>query len=78
MKMKPKKSSMGKIKNMKELELMRDKLKFQEKFIEKELIKSSANVLDNLSNKIKDLAFDFGTNLTSQIITFFRTRKSAK
>lgn len=69
---------MGKINNMRELELMRDKLKFQEKFVEKELIKSSANVLNNLTDKIKDLAFDLGTNLTSQIIDFFRKRKSAK
>ncbi|QGY42300.1 hypothetical protein GM418_01090 [Maribellus comscasis] len=69
---------MKRIKNMRELVLMQEKLKFQEKFVEKELVESSANILDNLSDKIKDLAYDLGTNLTMQIISSFRKRKSSK
>ncbi len=61
---------------MRELELMQEKLKFQEKLYEKELISSSSNVLDNLTDKIKDLAYDLGTHLTMQIISSFRKKKS--
>ncbi len=63
---------------MRELEFMQEKLKFHEKLAEKELVSSSANVLDNLTDKVKDLAFDMGTNLTMQIISSIRKkRKSA-
>ena len=67
---------MMKIKNMRELELMQEKLKFQEKLTEKELVGSSANVLDNFTDKIKDLTYDLGTNLIMQIISLFRKRKN--
>jgi len=62
---------------MRELELMKDKLKFKEELVEKELINSSANVLDNLTDKVKDLAFDLGTHFAMQIVSFFRRKKSA-
>ncbi len=63
---------------MRDLEFMQEKLKFQEKLAEKELVGSSAKVLDNLTDKVKDLTFNLGTNLITQIISLIRKkRKSA-
>lgn len=63
---------------MRELELMKDKLKFQEKLAEKELLGSSANVIDNLTDKFKNLAFDLGTYLIMQLIPSFRKKRSSE
>ena len=63
---------------MRELELLEEKLKFQEKYAEKELVDSSANILDNLTHKLKDIVFDFGIDLAMQIISSFRKSKSTQ
>ncbi|MBN2891335.1 MAG: hypothetical protein JXL97_05675 [Bacteroidales bacterium] len=68
---------MRRIKNMRELELLQNNLKFKEQLAEKELAGSSAKILDNLTGKIKDLAFDLGTHLTMEIISLFRKSRSA-
>lgn len=62
---------------MRELELLQNNLKFKEQLAEKGLAGSSAKILDNLTGKIKDLAFDLGTQLTMEIISLFRKNKSA-
>ncbi|MBN1986009.1 MAG: hypothetical protein JW761_06865 [Prolixibacteraceae bacterium] len=69
---------MRRIKNMRELQLLQNNLKFKEQLAEKELAGSSAKILDNLTGKLKDLAFDLGTHLTMEIIALFRKSKSAR
>lgn len=66
---------MAAIKNMRELSLMKQKLQIKEKLYEKELVGSTADVLDNLTDKIKDLAFEFGMRLTTELVTSLWRRK---
>lgn len=66
---------MGAIKNMRELSLMKQKLQIKEELYEKELAGSTAEVIDNLTDKFRDLAFEFGMRLTSQLVTNFFRRK---
>ncbi len=57
---------------MRELSLMREKLKYQEQLYEKEMVASTAGIVDNLTGKLRDLAFDFGTRLVIQLISSHR------
>lgn len=66
---------MAKIKNLRELNLMKQKLQIKEKLYEKELVGSTASVLDNLTDKLKDLAFEFGMRLATNLVTRFWHRK---
>lgn len=66
---------MGAIKNMRELSLMKQKLQIKEELYEKELAGSTAEVIDNLTDKFRDLAFEFSMRLTSQLVTNFFRRK---
>jgi hypothetical protein len=54
---------MKRIKNMTELELFRQKLKYKEKLFEKDLIGSTADLTDHFTHKIRDFAFDFGMRM---------------
>lgn len=56
------------LKNMRELQLMKQKLEYQEKLYEKEIVGSTADIVDNLTDKIRDWAFQFGTHLILQLI----------
>lgn len=56
------------LKNMRELELMKQKLEYQERLFEKEITGSTADILDNLTDKLRDLAFQFGSHLILQLI----------
>lgn len=60
---------------MRELSLMKQKLQIKEELYEKELAGSTAEVIDNLTDKFRDLAFEFGMRLTSQLVTNFFRRK---
>lgn len=66
---------MSAIKNMRELSLMKQKLQIKEELYEKELVGSTAEVLDNLTDKLRDLAFEFGMRLTTQLVTSILRRK---
>jgi len=66
---------MSAIKNMRELRLMKQKLQIKEELYEKELVGSTAEVLDNLTDKLRDLAFEFGMRLTTQLVTSILHRK---
>jgi hypothetical protein len=48
---------------MTELELLKQKLKYKEKLLEKDLIGSTADIAENFTEKIKDFAFDFGLRI---------------
>jgi hypothetical protein len=56
------------IKNMRELNLMKQKLEYQEKLYEKELTISATEVVDNLTLKLRDAAFDMSVRLILQLI----------
>lgn len=47
---------------------MKQKLEYQEKLYEKEIVGSTADIVDNLTDKIRDWAFQFGTHLILQLI----------
>lgn len=59
---------MKSIRNMRELQLMRQKLQYQERLYEKEIAGAASDVVDNLTGKLRDLAFDVGSRLILRII----------
>lgn len=63
------------IRNMRELKLIKKQLKYKEQLYEKEMIGSSAHVLDNLTDKFRDLAFEFGMKLATRLVTGYWRRK---
>jgi hypothetical protein len=56
------------IKNMRELNLMKQKLEYQEQLYEKEITISAAEVVDNMALKLRDVAFDLSARLILQLI----------
>jgi hypothetical protein len=64
------------IKNMQQLKLKKQQLEFQSKFYEKELVSSAAGILDNFTDKLRSLTFDFGYRLITHFI--FSRRKKRK
>ncbi len=64
---------MNSIKNMRELELYREKLKYRELLSEKELIDSTADIIDDFSGMVRDYAFELGTRM---VWFFFKNKKS--
>jgi hypothetical protein len=66
------------IKNMRELDLMKEKLEYQELFYEKELVGNSAEIIDNVTDKLKDAAVDFATRLLLQIILPSKKNQTGK
>ncbi len=72
-----KETAMKAIKNIRELELMKEKLEYQVLFYEKEMVGNSASIVDNITDKLKDAAFDLGLKLLIQLFTPSR-KKSAE
>jgi hypothetical protein len=66
--MKKNKIRMKALKNMRELQLMKQKLEYQERLYEKEIAGSTADIVDNFTDKLRDLAFQFGSHLILQLI----------
>jgi hypothetical protein len=56
------------LKNMRELQLMKQKLEYQERLYEKEIAGSADDIVDNLTDKLRDLAFQFGAHLILRLI----------
>jgi hypothetical protein len=63
---------MRKFRNITELELYKQKLKYRELMTEKELAGTTAEIIEHFSDKLKDFAFDFGTQL---ILLLFKNKK---
>ena len=61
---------------MRELHLMREKLEYQEKLLEKEMIDSTADLIEHFSDKLREMAFDLGTQLMFRLITSSRKHKA--
>ena len=64
------------IKNMRELELMREKLKYQELLYEKELVESSTELVDSVTDKLKDAAIEIGTRLLLRLFSPSKKKKA--
>ena len=54
---------MKKIKNMTELELFKQKLKYREMLFEKELVGATADITHHFTDILKDFTFDFGMRI---------------
>jgi len=63
-------------KNIHEIKLMKHKLKLQEHLSERDLSSSASAIVENLTDRIKDLAFDLGSRIVLQIFSGFRKRDS--
>jgi hypothetical protein len=51
---------MKKFKNMTELELYRQKLKYRELLLEKDLVNASSDLVQYFTDELKEFAFNFG------------------
>ena len=60
---------MKSIRNMRELKMMKKQLQYKEQLFEKEMVGSSAGVLENLGDQLRDFAFEFGMRLATRFIT---------
>ncbi len=69
---------MKRIKNMAELDLLRQKLKYKELLLEKNLIGSTADLTDHFVVRIKDFAFDFGVHAVQYLFDFRKHKKKSK
>lgn len=56
------------IKNMRELELMKENLRYQQLLSEKKLINTSSAIVDTFTGEIKSWVFEWGTSLALQLI----------
>ena len=65
---------MKRVKNMRELELMKENLEYRQKLNEKQLLGSSVGIINNFTDGLKDWAFEFGTHLFLDLI---RGRKNS-
>lgn len=66
---------MNKIKSIRELELMRQKLRIQEQLEERSLAGTSSKLLDNLTDTLKDIAIAAGISFAVKMVTLFLRRK---
>lgn len=69
---------MKKIRNKRELQMLRHKLKYEEKILEKEFSDISADLVSDLNWKAKSLTFDLGTKLVLFLIETFRKSRKSK
>ncbi len=58
---------MKKIRNIQELRLVKQKLKYKQKLYEKDFLDISESVIDNLTLKIRDIAFQLGSKLMFEL-----------
>lgn len=71
-KMNSKKNKVRSVRNIRELELLQENLEYQRLLSEKKLLGSSAKIVDNFTDSIKDWAFEFGTTLVLKLIRGFQ------
>ncbi|SHF02219.1 hypothetical protein SAMN05444274_103278 [Mariniphaga anaerophila] len=57
------------LKSMGELQLMKQKLEYQKKLHEKEITGSVADVVENLTDRLRDTLFQFGSHLVFQFFS---------
>ena len=69
---------MKRVKNMRELELMKENLEYRQKLNEKQLLGSSVGIINNFTDGLKDWAFEFGSHLVLDLIRGRRNSAAKK
>ncbi len=70
--MKRKRNSIKTIRNLHELQLLKQNIEFREKFYKKEISGVSSDIIDNFFDKMRDFAFEFGAKMITQL---FKSKK---
>ena len=60
---------------MRELGMLKKQLKYQEQLYEKEIVGSTTDIVENLTDKLRDIAMDMGTRVIVDLITGRRHHK---
>lgn len=63
------KKKLNSIRNMRELSLYKQNLRYKQKLYEQEVAGVTADVVDHFADKVKDLAYDLGAKLLTQLFT---------
>jgi len=63
------------VRNMRELGMLKKQLKYQEELYEKQIVGSTADIVENLTDKLRDIAMDMGTRIIVDLITGRRHHK---
>lgn len=63
------------VRNMRELSMLKKQLKYQEELYEKQIAGSTADIVENLTDKLRDIAMDMGTRIIVDLITGRRHHK---
>ena len=66
---------MKRIRNQRELQMLKYKLKYEEKILQRDLSVVSADVLAGLNGKLQGVAFDIGSRLVFYLISSLRKSK---
>ena len=69
---------MKRVNNMTELKLFRQKLKYRELLLKKDLIGSTAGITDHFTYMAKDFAFDFGERFIWWLFSNKKQKKKSK
>lgn len=69
---------MKRIKNMTELRLFRQKLRYQEMLIEKDFISLTTSLTEHFTSGLKDFAFDFGKRFIWWLFSNKKQKKKSK
>jgi len=65
--------NMKKIRNIQDLKLVKQKLKYKQKLYEKDVLEASGNILNIFTLKLQDIAFSLGSKLFFEL---FKSKKS--
>ena len=63
---------------MRELDLIKEKLTYKQLLYEKELVGNSAEIIDNVTDKLKETAFELGTRLLFLLISPSKKNRTAE
>lgn len=66
------------IRNKRELEMLKHKLKYEEKILQKDVSSVSADLITDLNWKVRGLTFDLGSKLVLLLIQQLRKSKKSK
>lgn len=66
------------IRNKRELQMLRHKLKYEEKILQKDISGVSADLLTDLNWKVRGLTFDLGSKLVLLLIQSMRKSKKSR
>lgn len=74
--MKTMKKKIRQIRNMRELDLVKENLEYRKTMHEDNIVKTSAKIVDGFTDKLKDLAFDLGMSMFTHLVSGLRKGKN--